>query len=62
MLDGMLETKQERLPNLELILFHHSMPLHEEAILACQRIGLALDWIESGVGKGHKTGRSVRWI
>ena len=62
MLDGMLERKQERLPNLELILFPHSIPLDEETILACQGIGLTLDWYEPGRNKGHKTGRRVCWI
>ncbi len=63
LLDGMLERKQERLPNLELIVFlHRTMPLDEDTILACQGIGLTLDWTVSGVDRGHKTGRSVRWI
>lgn len=57
---GMLESKQERLPNLRYILFERAIPFDDGTILAYERAGLILDWRikekeDARCGKAYKT-------
>lgn len=52
--------KTERSPNLRLIVFEEAVPFDDEAIAACERIGLLLDWREMGTNRIQKTGQD--WL
>ena len=60
MFAGMLEMKEERLPNLRYVVFDGIIPFDEETITAYGCAGLILDWRitdrrDARVGRFHKT-------
>ena len=60
MFEGMLATKQKRLPKLRLVVFEGAIPFDEEVIAAYERMGLVLDWRDTGTNRIQKTARA--WL
>ncbi|CAD6571729.1 MAG: hypothetical protein ASARMPRED_004768 [Alectoria sarmentosa] len=60
MFEGILATKQERLPKLRLVVFEGAIPFDNEVIAAYERIGLVLDWRDTGTNRIQKTDQA--WL
>lgn len=60
MIEALLAMKQERFPNLRLIVFEGAIPFIADRIAAYERTGLVLDWRDIGADKIQKTGQD--WL
>lgn len=60
MFEGMLVMKRERCPNLRLVVFENAVPFDDEVVTAYERIGLVLDWRDTGTNRTQKAGQN--WL